>query len=238
MQFGLSRLSKLIVHQQEISSPVVSGLADPRCASGVVVVEVSQPPSVSSSGVALAFGDSDSERFLLPPFVGTVINSGSSYVSKGDHVLFNPERGKHINVRVGDEEARVIVFGRAAIVNGRYVPTIKRVPVHYSVLARIDMTADFPITSIPGNLVLVRAPESHTQTPGGIHLPDSACYGDSQGEVVMVGKGCTDVNVGDKVLYLSSARTRIDIDLRGFTRGGRFYFVPESGILLAESANG
>jgi len=233
VRFGLQTLQRVIVYNSPVSPSAVRAFDDVECFGSVVVVEATSKDPISINGILVELGEGESERHWIPPHVGTVLATGSPAVSVGETVIFHPERGKHLFIRQdGALDSHVIVFGRSTNVDVIPKVIVNHVPVHYSILAVVDMAKEFPITRLLGDLVLIEAPPHHVETPGGILLPDSAGYGDSQGRVVMVGNQCKDVKVGDVVMYVSSARVSIPIVLKGYEDEKRFVLIQESGILL------
>lgn len=61
--------------------------------------------------------------------------------------------------------------------------------------------------------VLVKPMEAPEQTPGGIHLPDSAREKQQEGEVMAVADDATEeVAVGDKVVYKKFGGTEVSVE--------------------------
>jgi len=61
--------------------------------------------------------------------------------------------------------------------------------------------------------VLVKPLEGALQTPGGIHLPDSAREKQREGEVIGVADDATEeVVVGDRVVYKEFSGTEVEAD--------------------------
>ena len=61
--------------------------------------------------------------------------------------------------------------------------------------------------------VLVKPLEAAPQTPGGIHLPDSAREKQQEGEVVAVADDATEeVAVGDRVIYKEFSGTEVEVE--------------------------
>jgi len=80
---------------------------------------------------------------------------------------------------------------------------------------------------INGRVVIKRA-EAEQQTPGGIHLPDTAREGPKEGEVIGVAEDATEeIAVGDRVIYSEFSGTEVNID-------GEDYIVLSSDDLLAK----
>jgi len=64
--------------------------------------------------------------------------------------------------------------------------------------------------------VLVKPLEAARITPGGIHLPDTAKEGQSEGKVIAVAEDATEeVAVGDRVIYNESSGTEISVEGEG-----------------------
>lgn len=61
--------------------------------------------------------------------------------------------------------------------------------------------------------VLVKPLEAAEQTPGGIHLPDSARENQREGEVIALAEDATEeVAVGDRVVYKEFGGTEVSME--------------------------
>jgi|SRR3990172_5099735 len=60
--------------------------------------------------------------------------------------------------------------------------------------------------------ILVMVEERNSTTPGGIVIPDSAKEKPTEAIVLAVGSGCTEVKVGDRVLFSKYAGNEIVVN--------------------------
>lgn len=66
-----------------------------------------------------------------------------------------------------------------------------------------------------GSLVLIRPDAPEAVSAGGVLLPDAAQEKPSQGEVLAIGRECTKLAVGDRVVF--QQYTGANVDLEGET---------------------
>jgi len=79
--------------------------------------------------------------------------------------------------------------------------------------------------------VLVKPSEPVKTTPGGIHLPDTAKEGHSEGKVTAVAEDATEeVAVGDRVVYKGFSGTEIALD------GEKYALLPSEDLLAKYEA--
>jgi len=79
--------------------------------------------------------------------------------------------------------------------------------------------------------VLVKPLEAARITPGGIHLPDTAKEGQSEGKVIAVAEDATEeVAVGDRVIYNESSGTEVPVE------GEEYILLPSEDLLAKYEA--
>jgi len=79
--------------------------------------------------------------------------------------------------------------------------------------------------------VLVKPLEAARTTPGGIHLPDTAKEGQSEGKVIAVAEDATEeVAVGDRVIYNESSGTEVPVE------GEEYILLPSEDLLAKYEA--
>lgn len=194
---------------------------------GCTVIERFDLPEVSSGGILLAHTEDVEDR--MGPDVGVVLSCDPETASPGDVVLFLHTHGKWIedfecHGYVTDRQ--IVVMGRATVTTGEVVEVEPR----FSILAKIDMDAISPNHIQPMfDWVLIERDEL-TQSVGGIELPLSEQFGRSTGVIVATGPEATDVQIGDRVMYQSSATCRLK--QFGFDAGDRHAMFRQAAIVL------
>lgn len=63
-----------------------------------------------------------------------------------------------------------------------------------------------------GDYVVAQAEEAKSKTASGLYLPDNAQEKPKTAKVVAVGKGATQVKVGDRIVYKSYSTTDVKVD--------------------------
>ena len=62
-----------------------------------------------------------------------------------------------------------------------------------------------------GDYVVAQAEEAQTKTASGLYLPENAQEKPKTAKVVAVGKGATQVKVGDRIVYKSYSTTDVKV---------------------------
>ena len=97
----------------------------------------------------------------------------------------------------------------AAILEEQVAESPESVPIG------LDVSVD-KFTPWPGRF-LVKRDDPEAVTTGGIHIPETSLERKAYGEVVSVGKGCGNVEVGAIVLFIDSAGFPMPMLGEGYT---------------------
>lgn len=76
-----------------------------------------------------------------------------------------------------------------------------------------------------GDYVVAKSEEAATKTASGLYLPEKSAEKPKTAVVVAVGKGATQVSVGDRIVYKSYSNTDVKVD------GTEYILVKEEDIL-------
>ncbi len=75
------------------------------------------------------------------------------------------------------------------------------------------------------DFVVAQAEEAATKTASGLYLPDNAKEKPQTAKVVAVGKGATQIKVGDRIIYKSYSTTDVKV------AGNDYILVKEEDVL-------